>query len=192
MLYKDKDLFCAIVRDRLYKKFEVVEVKENSLFDLPSVSSNITWRSKLSSNKEVMARCLDLIFSEVERITKGRLVHYFLCTPQRDSANDDIKITAFLNVQNDDDDEPITSEWVMSNFPSMGPQYSARQHPECSSLVWQTRFNRFVLYYGFDFFETELKTRGEVRRLVKALGVDIPLNNPPNPDDTRFDVLEIN
>lgn len=49
-----------------------------------------------------------------------------------------------------------------------------------------------VQNYGSDAFETELKTRGDVRRLVKALGADIPLNNPPNPDDTRFDVLEIN
>lgn len=63
--------------------------------------------------------------------------------------------------------DPITEEWVFANFPSMGPQYSARQHPNCPQLVWQNRFERFVLY---SHPQTQLKTRGDVRRLIIALG----------------------
>ena len=74
-----------------------------------------------------------------------------------------------------DDDEPITFNWVASNFPSMGPQYSARQHRDCPQLVWLNRFERFTLY---DNPQTHLKTRGDVRRLVSALGCKLKLDRP--------------
>ena len=87
-----------------------------------------------------------------------------------------------------DDDEPITFDWVASNFPSMGPQYNARQRQEIPCLVWQNRFERFTLY---DRPQPHLRTRGDVRRLVSALGCPIPLNKPPNREDRRFEWLEI-
>lgn len=76
-----------------------------------------------------------------------------------------------------DDEEPITFEWVASNFPSMGSQYSARQHSDCPQLKWLNRFERFTLY---DQPQNHLKTRGDVRKLVDALGCKIPLDNPAN------------
>lgn len=79
-----------------------------------------------------------------------------------------------------DDDEPITSDWVASNFPSMGAAYSARQRSDFPCLVWESRFERFTLY-GKP--QPHLKTRGDVRRLVAALGKPLPLDRPPNRED---------
>lgn len=87
-----------------------------------------------------------------------------------------------------DDSDPITFDWVASNFPSMGPQYSARQHKQCPQLKWLNRFERFTLY---DEPQPHLKTRGDVRRLVAALGCRIALNRPANPNDRRFEWLDI-
>lgn len=66
--------------------------------------------------------------------------------------------------------EPITSQWVASNFPLMRPGHSARQHSGCPQLVWQSRFERFTLY---DHPQLHLKTKGDVHRLVAALGCTI-------------------
>jgi hypothetical protein len=87
-----------------------------------------------------------------------------------------------------DDDEPITFDWVASNFPSMGAAYSARQRNDFPCLVWQNRFERFTLY---DKPQPHLKTRGDVRRLVAALGKPLPLDRPPNREDRRYEWLEI-
>lgn len=87
-----------------------------------------------------------------------------------------------------DSEELITFDWVASNFPSMGAAYSARQHPKCKKLIWQNRFGRFVLG---DEPQYQLRTRGDVRNLVASLGVELPLDRPPNPEDRRFDILEI-
>lgn len=76
-----------------------------------------------------------------------------------------------------DDDEPIKFDWVASNFPSMGTAYSARQRSDFPCLVWQNRFERFTLY---DIPQPHLKTRGDVRLLVAALGKPLPLDRPPN------------
>ena len=72
-----------------------------------------------------------------------------------------------------DDNYRITQAWVAANLPSMGEQYSARQHGECPQLVWENRFERFTLY-GHP--QPHLKTRGDVRRLVAALGSGLELN----------------
>lgn len=66
-----------------------------------------------------------------------------------------------------DDDEPITLKWVFSVFPSMGPQYSARQLSDLPQLEWHNRFERFVLYKNP---QPQIKTRGDCRRLCAALG----------------------
>lgn len=86
-----------------------------------------------------------------------------------------------------DDSEPITFDWVASNFPSMGAAYSARRHSQCPHLVWLNRFERFTLY---DHPQTHLKTRGDVRLLVAALGCDLPLDRPANPNDRRGEWLD--
>jgi hypothetical protein len=75
-----------------------------------------------------------------------------------------------------DDNDSVTPEWVYANFPSMGVQYSARRLHELPNLVWLNRFERFTLY---DDPQTHLRTRGDVRRLVAALGCNKPLNAPP-------------
>jgi hypothetical protein len=77
-----------------------------------------------------------------------------------------------MSMESRDDNEPITADWVFSNFPSAGEQFSARQHPECPQLVWHNRFERFLLY---DHPQAHLKTRGDVRRLVAALGCDLDI-----------------
>ena len=87
-----------------------------------------------------------------------------------------------------DDSEPITFAWVATHFPSKGAQYSARRHPKCPTLEWLNRFERFVLY---DEPQVHLKTRGDVRRLVKALGYDLELSSYVNPNATKHDWLEI-
>lgn len=89
-------------------------------------------------------------------------------------------------VAESDDDEPITSDWVASNFPSMGPQYSARQRSDIPCLTWVNRFERFTLH---DVPQTHLKTRGDVRRLVAALGKSIPLDRPPRAEDREGEWL---
>lgn len=66
-----------------------------------------------------------------------------------------------------DDDEPITPEWVFANFPSMGPQYSARHLSDLPQLEWLNRFERFVLYKDP---QPQIKTRGDCRRLCAVLG----------------------
>lgn len=86
-----------------------------------------------------------------------------------------------------DDKKPITFDWVASNFPSKGAAYSARQHPKCPQLVWENRFERFTLY---NHPQTHLRTRGDVRRLVAALGCDISLDRPADAMDRQFDCLE--
>lgn len=85
-----------------------------------------------------------------------------------------------------DESELITFDWVASNFQSMGAAHSARRHPECPQLVWLNRFERFTLY---DHPQTHLKTRGDVRRLVAALGCNLPLDRPANPNDRRAEWL---
>jgi hypothetical protein len=90
--------------------------------------------------------------------------------------------------QREDDGEPLTFDWVASNFPSMGAAYSARCHPACPQLVWLNRFARFELYRHA---QTHLKTRGDVRRLVQALGCVVSLARPPDPRDRQYDWLEI-
>ena len=72
-----------------------------------------------------------------------------------------------------DDEEPITVAWVFLNFPSKGEAYSARSHTKLPHFVWLNRFEKFVLY---DHPQTHLKTRGDVRRLVTALGCDLKLD----------------
>lgn len=65
-----------------------------------------------------------------------------------------------------DDTELITPGWVYANFESMGPQYSARQRWDVSGLVWENRFERFVLF-GTPI--PQVKTRGQLRMLVFVL-----------------------
>ena len=76
-----------------------------------------------------------------------------------------------------DDHEPITTDWVFANFPSIGRQYSARQRKDCNSLVWQNRFERFTL---FEQPVPQLKTRGSVRMLLFVLYGIVDLNNTAN------------
>lgn len=79
--------------------------------------------------------------------------------------------------QYQDDDEPITADWVFANFKSMGPQYSARQRIDAEAFVWQNRFERFTLF-GAPI--PQVKTRGQIRMLMWVLdGID-DLNKPAN------------
>lgn len=97
--------------------------------------------------------------------------------------------TFAIDASNDSDDNvPITFDWVVTHFPSKGPQYSARRHPKCPQLEWLNRFERFTLYNDP---QPQLKTRGDVRRLVKALGSDLGLSSHVNPNATKYDWLEI-
>lgn len=87
----------------------------------------------------------------------------------------------------DDDNEPITFDWVASNFGNMGAAYSARRRADLPELVWQNRAQRFVLNGEVQ----QLKTRGDVRKLVTSLGCSAKLDRPPDPNDRRFDCLAI-
>ena len=87
-----------------------------------------------------------------------------------------------VEVKETDDGELISSDWVAANFPSMGPQYSARQRDDIPCITWQNRFERFVLYGNP---QLQLKTRGDVRRLVAALGYMVSLNELPRDGDVK-------
>lgn len=73
---------------------------------------------------------------------------------------------AYLAEHQPDDDELLDEKWVFANFPSKGEQYSARCKPDLPQLVWLNRFERFTLY---DVPQPHIKTRGQVRLLLRAL-----------------------
>lgn len=96
------------------------------------------------------------------------------------------KETSALATHREDDDEPVTEEWVSQNFPAS----------DVGSGAWQVTHN-ILLYdpsrpdkWHFSFYEeycdandftlVTVETRGHVRRLCEALGVQ--LNDPKGGD----------
>lgn len=92
-------------------------------------------------------------------------------------------VTAYLAEHPADDDEPITERWLLS---------IGVQHAENTRYVLsQGKYERIWLYFWETGINAELAgggeivfaTRGDVRRLCAALGID--LNQPKgNPCDT--------
>jgi hypothetical protein len=90
------------------------------------------------------------------------------------------KAVEYLGISIDkssDADEPITQNWVFANFPSEGVQYSSRKRQDAPYLVWVNRMEHFKLY---DNPVPHLKTRGDVRNLMHAMGFKGSLNQKPN------------
>lgn len=57
--------------------------------------------------------------------------------------------------------------WVKDNFAHMGPAYSAYNLPELPGLIWESRFERFVLYGNP---QPHIKSISNIIKLISALG----------------------
>ena len=65
-----------------------------------------------------------------------------------------------------EDAEPITTEWIATIFDPIRPQDACYRFGKFGELVWLCRFGRITLY---DHPQPNIKTRGQLRRLIAAL-----------------------
>lgn len=106
----------------------------------------------------------------------------YLDTPegQRQSLHDHVCLAdAYLAEHPTDDDEPISDEWLMetygfdrcNNDQDLGGTFSLVAYEHCE---WEIRSYVYAVYDGHDHSHDlgKPKTRGHVRRLCAALGIE--------------------